>query len=221
MKRTFICLANSKKYGDRCVAGIELKLNENGTHTIVRENGKVKWIRPVSEREFGQIDSRMVNYISLTDIAEFEETETCPEGYQSENVKFIIHTIRKVKSIIPSFLSQILPKLADNETTTIFGNTNRSLTLEEVRNLTFSLLLIKVENPQIYFRNYEEITKPRMTFEFHKHEYDFPLTDIDFLEYYKNDNTLLDGISEIYVTVSLSKEFEENVYKLIAGVLIP
>jgi hypothetical protein len=220
MKRIFICLANSKKYGDRCVAGIELKQNQDGKHTIVRENGRPKWIRPISEKEFGQIDTRLVSYISLTNLAEFEETEACPEGYQSENVKFIIHSIRKVKAIDSTTLSQILPKLADTETSTIFGNKNKLLTVEEVNNLTFSLMLIKVQNPQIYYRNFEEITKPRITFEFQQHEYDFPLTDVDFLEYYKNDNTLLDGISEIYVTVSLSKEFEENVYKLIAGVFI-
>jgi hypothetical protein len=220
MKRIFICLANSKKYGDRCVAGIELKQNDNGKHTIVRENGRPKWIRPVSEKEFGQIDTRLVSYISLTNLAEFEETEACPEGYQSENVKFVIYTIRKIKAIDSTTLSEILPKLADTKSTTIFGNTRKALSVEEVSNLNYSLKLIKVQNPQIYFKNFADKSNPRMTFSFHQHEYDFPITDIDFLEYYKNDRSILDGQSEIYITVSLSKEFEENVYKLIAGVFV-
>jgi hypothetical protein len=148
----------------------------------------------------------LVSYISLTNLAEFEETEVCPEGYQSENVRFVIHAIRKIKDIDSMTLSEILPKLSDTETTTIFGNTRKALSVEEVSGLTYSLKLIKVQNPQIYFKNFADKSSPRMTFAFHQHEYDFPLTDIDFLEYYKNDRSILDGQSEIYVTVLLSKE---------------
>ena len=48
MKAIFICLANSKKYGERCIAGIELTKGANGNLTVVKENGRPKWIRPVS-----------------------------------------------------------------------------------------------------------------------------------------------------------------------------
>lgn len=42
-----LCLANSYKHGGRCIAGIEVTLDNKG-YSIVRDvNGVPKWVRPV------------------------------------------------------------------------------------------------------------------------------------------------------------------------------
>ncbi len=74
-----ICLANSKKYGDRCIAGIELSTG--------------KWIRPVTNLEYGQVPKEMClidgEEPKLLDILEIPLIDTCP-GYEFEN-RLIVH----------------------------------------------------------------------------------------------------------------------------------
>ncbi|RUR75786.1 hypothetical protein ACF3DV_28700 [Chlorogloeopsis fritschii PCC 9212] len=74
-----ICLANSKKYGDRCIAGIE--------------NSTGKWIRPVTNLEHGQVPKEMCLVDNeeprLLDILEIPLLDTCP-GYEYEN-RLIVH----------------------------------------------------------------------------------------------------------------------------------
>ncbi|MER3491021.1 MAG: hypothetical protein C4323_01045 [Mastigocladus sp. ERB_26_2] len=74
-----ICLANSKKYGDRCIAGIEISTG--------------KWIRPVTNLEFGQVPKEMClvdgEEPKLLDILEILLINTYP-GYELEN-RLIVH----------------------------------------------------------------------------------------------------------------------------------
>jgi len=95
MKRYFICLANSKKYSGRCVAGIELLTRQGrGPRYDIKHIGKrPAWIRPISGDEFGQIDDDLVAHINLLDIVEIESLRDYPEGYQSENVLFAANSM--------------------------------------------------------------------------------------------------------------------------------
>ncbi len=90
MKKLFICLANSKKYNQRCIAGIELeKSTRKGfKYQIVKRNSRPVWMRPVSGSEHGEIDAEFVDHIKLLDIVEINVTAPAPQGYQSENVQF-------------------------------------------------------------------------------------------------------------------------------------
>lgn len=55
MDKYILCLANSYKHGGRCIAGIEVTIN-NGTYTIVRDaNGVPKWLRPISHSAAGEV----------------------------------------------------------------------------------------------------------------------------------------------------------------------
>lgn len=87
MKRIFACLANSKKYTERCVAGIELTRSQNG-YSIIRCSSEPHWIRPVSIEEHGEIPMELVGNIKLLDIVEMDALKDTPQGYQSENVKY-------------------------------------------------------------------------------------------------------------------------------------
>ena len=95
MKRLFICLANSMKYGERCIAGIEVKKRPNDTFSVVKKNDKqLQWLRPVTSSEYGQVSRELVENIQLLDICEIETIKNCPKGYQSENITFIPNSLK-------------------------------------------------------------------------------------------------------------------------------
>ena len=82
----FICLANSKKYNQRCIAGIELKksLRKGYKYQIVKQDDNPVWIRPVSTSEQGEVSSELVDHVNLLDIVEVNVRAVAPQGYQSE-----------------------------------------------------------------------------------------------------------------------------------------
>ncbi len=80
----FVCLANSRKLGGRCVAGLRIR---------DRKIEKHDWVRPVSTSERGEVP--IPQYASggamrLGDIVRFREGSSVPHGpgYQPENVEF-------------------------------------------------------------------------------------------------------------------------------------
>ncbi len=75
-----ICLANSWKRGERCIAGIE--------------PGKGRWVRPISHLPDGQIPKqmRLINRMepALLDILEIPLADTGPDfGFESENLSVL------------------------------------------------------------------------------------------------------------------------------------
>src|SRR5436853_7626805 len=99
MKKYFVCLANSKKYTQRCIAGIELLKTDSGFE-VLKNNQEPVWIRPISNSLHGEVSSILVDHIKLLDIVELEITSPSPNGYQSENARFKeqrLKVIRKIK----------------------------------------------------------------------------------------------------------------------------
>jgi len=77
--KTIVCLANSRKYSGRCIAGKEILADGYGP-----------WIRPVSVRQYGEIseeERRYENGVSakLLDILRVPLIGAAPQLYQSEN----------------------------------------------------------------------------------------------------------------------------------------
>ena len=90
-----ICLANSWKHSDRCIAGIEINTG--------------KWIRPVTSLEDGRIPKqvRLIdnNEPTSLDILEIPLAETGPNfGFASENRLILPGTWRKVGKVQPADL---------------------------------------------------------------------------------------------------------------------
>lgn len=216
MKSLFVCLANSKKYGERCIAGIELKREGNGDLTLVRLNGKPKWLRPVSNSEHGEVNANLVNHIKLNDIVEIDILEECPNGYQSENVLFGVDSLKVISSITLS--SQNLDKLITVQGN-LFGNRGKAVAEEQISSIKHSLTLIKVETPELYIRTDFGKNQLRLKFRYNNSEYDLPITDIGFEEKYDADKDVLAKASNIYLTISLGVAYEGWYYKLIAGVI--
>jgi hypothetical protein len=78
--KTIVYLANSRKDGARCIAGIEFMNNQR----------LGEWVRPVSNRPKGEISLREQAYRDdsepgLLDLIDITLIEPKPSGYQKEN----------------------------------------------------------------------------------------------------------------------------------------
>jgi hypothetical protein len=218
MKTILVCLANSIKYGGRCLAGIELTC-EDGRQIIARHpNGAARWLRPISRAEHGELSVKETAEIKLLDLVEIEITEFCPTAAHRENVRYA--SLKKIGQYRDD-----LAALCDAIHPTIFFDHERSLATENFHALDYSLMLVKPER----WRFSREVAdypwerpKFRVEFLYQKFTYKFPLTDPIFCDSLKRQT--VDTLSqwrqgEAYFTLSLSEEFNGRHYKLAAGIL--
>lgn len=215
MKKRFVCLANSYKEQGRCVAGIELDAKGN----IIIEDGKPKWIRPVSAEGHGEVSSNLVSGIGLLDILEMDVTEECPDGHQSENVFFDEKSIERVGTLSKGKLNK-----ASEESKYIFATRYSSLSEEVIEKLSHSLMLIETDNFEIIEKPNEQkpkYPKIRLKFSYNGFEYDLPITDPDFQKRYWKNPKILSKINSIKLCLSLGVKFSgtNRYYKLVAGII--
>jgi hypothetical protein len=218
MKRYFICLANSKKYGERCIAGIELERGKDMEFDIVWKEGKPKWIRPVSDAEHGQIPEKAVKSMQLFDIFEVEVVSEAPKGYQSENVVIDLKSLLYIKSV--EVTGKRLDLLSEKEQKVLFDSHPRAVGKEGILAIKHSLQFIRVENASIYLSELRETEQYRINFTFEENNYNMPVTDVNFLLAFKENPNLLENCDTVYVTVSLGIEHKERYYKLAAGIIL-
>lgn len=215
MKTFFLCLANSKKYQERCIAGIELRKEENHFLPIFHKDDTPKWIRPVSKTNYGAIDANLVQNVALGDIIEIDNVEECPHHYQSENVLFSSLSVLRKSNLSIGALDKCTDKR--NE---LFGNDRKSVSIAEIADISYSLTLIRVSEPVVYsIMNYKNNIQFRMKFVYNLIEYDLPITDVNFIEKFIESNQILKNAKAIYLTISLAVIFENEHYKLVAGII--
>lgn len=220
MKKHFVCLANSKKFNQRCIAGIELSkaIQTESTFNIVKRNDKVVWIRPVSQSEHGEVDSGLVEHISLLDIVEINVTASVPNGYQCENVLFDNRPLGIVGRIEKS--ESLLDKLSSETALTLFGNKSKSVDARVIDKVDHSLVFIKPKNVKIRStQNFRGDAQVRALFSYRNIYYDLPVTDIDFEKEFLRNESIVSASNRFYFTVSLGVEFNGQHYKLIAGII--
>jgi hypothetical protein len=223
MKRYFICLANSRKRGGRCIAGIEINFDsEQKKYSLIKTEGRPVWLRPVSNTEHGEVDTDLVKNIFLNNIVELDATTDASAGYQSENIKFTLQSIKKAGKI--SVSKEVLDGFAEEDFENIFGNVGKAVHPDRIEDLKRSIFFIKVENPSIHKQtnNYDgKITvQHRMHFSFKGTDYDFSLTDPVFVAKYEADNEILKSVSDCYLTISLGVLHLGWYSKLVAGVVV-
>ena len=138
-----ICLANSKKNGDRCIAGIDICTG--------------KWIRPISNLDDGRvstnlclIDNEELKPLDIVDIP-FDNQNN---GYEVENLTILPGTWKKIEQVLSSSLleyseSEIIYSQYSQKVPKFFLD---SLKLEERR----SLQLIKATVSTIYKTQYNK-----------------------------------------------------------------
>jgi hypothetical protein len=221
MRKLFVCLANSRKYSGRCIAGVELCRRPDGFLKMVETpEHHPSWIRPVSQSEFGELSSDWVRHIRLGDLIEVDvENKPITHGYQCENVYFDAKSLQIVEHL--DLTHDRLSRLSVRENSLLFGCRGGSVPVDNLADVDNSLQFIKVEKATLRWRD-EPGMRPqeRLVFQYNNVGYDLPLTDIEFVEKYLKDNTILEKAKDVFLTVSLSLPHDGRLYKLAAGVFL-
>jgi hypothetical protein len=211
--KEIVCLANSYKLQNRCVAGKEV-------------NG-FKWVRPVSSRETGELDLGQIRLgvggiPKLLDIIKIPILDPRPNYFQPENI-LIQEGQRWNKT--GDFPVERIDELLDFPDTLWHNNggknDNVSKDILQKEPPLASLYFIKPQTFKIH--NIERLTgsiQTRALFVYSGVEYDLVVTDPEskeeFLKLGKGDR-ILD--KDVYLCISLGEEFQGCHYKLIASVI--
>ena len=219
MEKYFICLANSYKHGGRCIAGIEVVPQSDGSLGIVRhDDGRPRWIRPVSMSANGEIPNHLAESFKIFSLVKLTDVDPCPDNAHTEDV----HCTRM--EICPFELSptkEFLNQLIDTQHKAVFYFRGKSIPTTIIDRLDYSLMLIHPDNACAYCDEGRENSKYRMKFTYNGSNYDFPITDPVFLEQFKKSPDSYADLDGVYLVLSLGIAFEGFHYKLVATVLIP
>jgi len=197
-----VILANSRKFGNRCVAGKDfngrwIRLTKNGCDFV-----------PVSEA---------INYgmLKLLDVDGIINIPSREYGYHTENSNYT--GIQVFGELNRNLLDNFLDDPED-----IFGN-GRCLSEAEVQRLNYSLLFIKVTDLCIYIKNggqYKDKLRGQFTYK-NKIYTDIAVTYSPAEEYFKGFSyPYQESYQESYITISLGEIFNGFSYKLISGIFI-
>lgn len=215
MDKYILCLANSYKHGGRCIAGIEVIINNNDFSIVRDTNGTPKWLRPVSHSIAGEVPNSHAFNITILSIVKITDIEYAGMYSHSEDVYYnSLSVVGKIKST-----HNILNSCLDNYHLTIFGNRGKALTPECFQNGTYSIMLVFAKNPEMYIDTRFDNPKARMKFVHNGNNYDLPITDPIFLNRIRNDNNCGGIISDAFLVLSLGVEHEGWHSKLIAAVI--
>ncbi len=212
----FVCLANSYKEGGRCVAGIVLDRFNN---PVIKNDFPI-WVRPISNTGHGEIHKDLVSHIHLLDIIEIEILGELGsgDGYQFENAIFLEDSIDVIGTFdIPKLYSLCEKRLF------LFGSTAKAINIKYINRLDHSLTLVRTTDFEV-LENLSDDNPPkkkiRLSFIYNDDRYNFPVTDPVFLHNYQNNISFMDGVGEVYLTLSVGVVFEEWHHKLVAGIII-
>ena len=211
MKKILVILAKSEKYGNYCVAGIELSTN--------------KWIRPIShdEKIFDAVKASELSYADKTetqifDIAEIDFEETRVENpVQPENF-FFKGTWKKLAHWN---LNDVEKFCGYDNADFIFYDTSRRLELSTLTEKNKSLLILPIKNLSVSkeFRN--EAIKFYANFSYGGKNYErFGVGDISLREKFSEKQGEFFIAEKAVATFSLTNPYKDNrCYKMLATLL--
>lgn len=211
MKINLLVLANSKKSGGRCLAGIDMQTRQ--------------WIRPITDHLHYEVPATNTKKIGTNkqlrplDIIEIEITEPHPLKYQRENWLCRPESISftgsmSIEIAYPMLVNEIeLPTwfLSDHEVKIDPDDYERYKTNAP------SLALIEVSHARLFHNRHRS---RRISFVYDKTTWDLPFTD-DFYEGEDSD------IGRSVLCLSIGEEWKPDLeltskkwhYKLIAGII--
>lgn len=226
MKQMFICLANSYKYGGRCIAGIEIRLSaDEKSFRVVCDEGEPRWIRPVQRgAEHEEIAEETARNIRILDVIELETAEACGGDCQCENIYFTRMRIVKSLTFSPKILQALLSRRE-----LVLHSEERFLSHDEYLANRGSLMLIEPEKPEIFSEIKEledgrRVPKYKARFVHNAIEYLLPITDPRYLERMEEYSAIpLIGkfpTGTFFFTISIAAEpWNDKHYKLLAGII--
>jgi len=209
-----LILANSRKLGGRCIAGIDLESK--------------KWVRPVSRSDHGALrkdeclilDGSIWRDLAVLDVVSAPIGIAIDALGQPEN-RVLLSDAWSLKGnfgkdIERKITTELLDVFCDEEKYLIYGN-GRSVQMRSVKSnlVKKSLILIKSLDPQFY--NEDGTMKLRCKFKHAGEIYDLPITDdSDWVAQAKhNPKAFSRGVW--YFTVSLGEPYKGQMWKLIAS----
>ena len=220
---TFVCLANSKKHGGRCLAG---KASWRGSFN--------KWIRPVTDRPTEELQEPEFRLHTgedarLLDVLEIRLIRDYPNLHQQENFLMNVSVpLKKVRTFTIDEATAIVDKPSD-----LWGighssskGINDFVAKNEIEAINNSLYFIRVPNLKIeitdeYSQSWHRHQKVfRAGFSIGQNPYKLKITDPHFEEKYREKPLGCYEIEDSLLTISLGEEFNNSYWKLVAG-LIP
>lgn len=219
MDAYFVCLANSLKRGGRCIAGVEVTIDNQRNWAVVRKpDGSPRWIRPIdATTEFGEIRIGEAQHIPLLSVVKLEDVIPIPCQSHSEDVHYSLMRVMGKVSGADAILSQFV----DSVHQVLFYGTDRAIDIPTYAAGDHSLMFIPVSNAEIVADVREDKTRYRMLLKYHGVVYDLSVTDPYYIEALNTRQVKVGKQPELYVTLSLGLVYEERHHKLIAGVILP
>ena len=222
--KRIVCLANSRKFGGRCVAGKEI--NPNGTLGV--------WVRPVTDHGNGEVPNWECQYPDGTepkvlDVLDIPLLGHVPKDYQRENWELDpAQPWKKVRGVTFEQAARLLDPLVplwESGHSTRTGLNDR-VPLQTAVSLTDSLRLVKVNNLTLSVFAPGEgfgVPKRRVQGRFRHNDVDYWIwvTDVTCEKEYLGKPDGEYSLGQAYLTVSLGELYEEYAYKLIAAVITP
>jgi len=217
--RDIICLANSRKFSGRCIAGKAF------------DDGWVGgWIRPVARNETGELSVKEIQYRDgnvprLLDIMTLSLGRRHPHSYQTENYHVDGKTWRRNGFFTVSRLHELcdpVDTLWLNGYASAGGVNDRMPEEMTRRQIRSSLLFIQPERAEIIVDEGPKLLKRVRARFLHKGlEYSLPITDPVIEERYFNHDIGRYLIEEapVYFTISIGEPYEGFCYKLVAGIV--
>ena len=216
----FVCLANSRKMGGRCVAGIGT--NEGG------------WIRPVADTQDGTLGAQQYvlddqTPVAVLDVVTAEVIRREPKPHQPENWVVGARRWRRVRTLDAAQAQALLTQHIV-EGPELFGTLTDRVEFETARQrpLTSSLAIIKPERIAWVIDTWGAKRKTRVRFTLARRTYDLGITDPLWEARLANlpvggHRETADGFppeAARWFTVSLGEPFHGFCYKLVAAVLV-
>ena len=213
-RKTIVCLANSRKLGDRCIAGVE--------------SDSRKWIRPIGSGSHGAVTTaeQKLDDGTLPDILDLISLPlggATPQEGQPENWALKPGPWRKVGELNDDDARDLLEQLADDEP--VFGTNSRSVSVSAVEAGQVTSSLAVVHAQQVSWSKtvkYGGGTQVRCEFLHAGTWHDLPVTDLAWLKHFAGDE-IGDyphvDTEDVFLVVSLGEPMNDEHWKLVAGVI--
>lgn len=228
MQKTIICLANSKKHGDSCVAGIELLDGTLGS-----------WIRPLGRRDGHGISSAEQvlpdgEIPRVLDVITIGVSEHVPDGCQTENW-LLDDGVRweRVDTWAYCDLSALVDApstLWTNASSSSVGTRDR-VSVDDLGKHRRSIMLVEVDEPVVVVsRNpWSQSVEVRLSFHYLGVEHELKITDRIYKATYLGQGVGRYPLSRgTLATVSLAEVYaaptpgaDAYSYKVVAAIIEP
>lgn len=221
--KRIVCLANSRKLAGRCIAG---RVWDPAT-------GAGEWIRPVSEREHGEVSEYERQYedgsdprvLDVVDVP-LKRAQPDPDGYQTENwlldpERYWSRQGRFPRERLGRLVDPVSPLWLDGDST--FHGTNDRVWVGR-RSIAGSLRFIRVARvglavfaPREAFGNSKR--RVQASFSHAGRQYALWVTDPTYERRFLDKVNGSYALGPSYLTVSLGEPFDGACYKLVAAVV--